>query len=412
MGFERQIAFRYLRPRKGQGFVSVIAGFSLLGITLGVATLIIVMAVMNGFRQELFTRILGLNAHVAVYATQGNITDYQNLKTELEKLPAVKSAAPVIEGQVMVTYRGKSSGALLRGLAPEDVKSRPLLAGNIMDGDLNNFSGINAAMIGRALANRLGMNAGDYITVLSPQGQITAFGSIPRSKAFETAAIFSVGMYEYDNGFIYVPLEAAQNFYSLEGQAYGIEILLHNPMDLTAAREQIRNTVGPDMRVVDWQQTHQTFFSAIQVERNVMFIILTLIIVVAAFNIISGLIMLVKDKTSAIAILRTMGATRGSVMRIFFISGATIGILGTFLGFALGLAFVFNIESIRQALEHLTGTRLFSPEIYFLSQLPAKIDPVEVVSVVAMALGLSFLATLYPAWRASRLDPIQALRHE
>jgi len=411
--FERMMAMRYLRARRQEGFISVIAAFSLLGIALGVATLIIVMSVMNGFRAELLGRILGLNGHMTVYGQAGPLSDFDRITDQIRQLPGVLAAAPLIEGQVMATGNGQASGALVRGLRPQDIANRTLIASHIARGSLAEFQGEDAALIGIRMAQKFGVTVGDSITLISPQGNATAFGTVPRLRAYRVAAVFDVGMFEYDSSFIFLPLEAAQLFFRhTPEQVTGVEIMVRDPDRIWEIRRSLSQILGPGVRLFDWQQANSSFFSAIQVERNVMFLILTLIILVAAFNIISSMIMLVKDKAKDIAILRTMGATRGTVMRIFFLAGASVGVIGTIAGFGLGMAFTSNIETIRQWLQALTGTPLFSPEIYFLSRLPAKVDPVEVVQVVGMAFTLSFLATIYPAWRAARLDPVEALRYE
>ena len=312
----------------------------------------------------------------------------------------------------MATANNVASGALVRGLSPDDMARRRLIVSNIKNGKLADFVGDDTAMIGARMAQRMGLAVGDSITLISPQGNVTAFGTMPRLRAFRVAAIYEVGMFEYDNSFVFLPLEAAQLFFRQEGQATGIEVFVKDPQRVWLARSSILQAVGQPARAYDWQQANSSFFNAVQVERNVMFLILTLIILVAAFNIVSSLIMLVKDKTRDIAILRTIGASSGSVLRIFLMAGTAIGVLGTLGGLALGLLFNANIESIRQLLQAMTGTQLFSPEVYFLAQLPSKSDPREVAEVVAMALGLSFLATIYPAWRAARLDPVEALRYE
>ncbi len=411
--FEWMVAARYLRARREEGFVSVIAAFSLLGIALGVAALIIVLAVMNGFRHELLSRILGVSGHVSVYGLHGQLEDFDALASELRGLDGVVRVTPIVDGQVLAaSRRGLSAGALIRGIRADDLRGRAIIADTITDGGLDRFGGGDAVVVGGRLANRLGLGVGDRITLLSPQGTPTAFGTVPRSRAYRVAGTFEVGMYEYDNGFVFMPLPAAQLYFRLGNTVTGLEVVLVDPSDIRPARTAIAAAVAGRGRVFDWQQANAQFFGAIQVERNVMFVILTLILLVAAFNIISSLIMLVNDKGRDIAILRTMGATRGMVMRIFFLTGASIGVVGTFLGLILGIAFAANIETIRGWLEGLTGTELFAPEIYFLSQLPARIETAEVVTVVIMALVLSFLATIYPSWRAARLEPVEALRYE
>lgn len=410
--FEWMMAFRYLRARRQEGFISVIAWFSLLGIALGVATLIIVMAVMNGFRQELLSRILGLNGHMSAYGLQGRVDNYDTLADRLRKIPGVVSVSPMIEGQVMVTARNVAQGAIVRGLEPQDLISREIVATNIRLGDLNTFGGKDGLVIGSRLAQKMGVTIGDKITLIAPKGSVTAFGTVPRLKTYRVAATFEIGMYEYDSNFIFMPMEAAQLYFKLPNAITNLEIFIENPDEAPGMVRSVAREAGARHRVHDWQRANASFFNAIQVERNVMFLILTLIIVVAAFNIISSMIMLVKDKGRDIAILRTMGATRGSVMRIFFLAGASIGTIGTMAGFGLGLSFARNIESIRQWIQGLTGSELFAAEIYFLSQLPAIVDYGEVVAVVSMGLILSFLATVYPSWRAARLDPAEALRYE
>lgn len=408
--FEWMVAMRYLRARRSEGFISVIAWFSLLGIALGVATLIIVMSVMNGFRQELLTRILGLNGHITVYAPAGGFRDYDSLAGIIGELPGVVAAHPLVEGQVMVAHQGIARGALVRGVAREDLRRRPIVAENITAGTIETFE--DGVVIGRRMAEHMGLGVGDEITIISPTGNVTAFGTVPRVANFPIVAVFEVGMFEYDSTFVFMPLSLAQTFFQVPDAATALEVFVTDPDRAPAAIGDIRGVIGGGARILEWQRANAGFFNAIQVERNVMFLILTLIILVAAFNVISSLIMLVKDKGRDIAILRTMGATRGMIMRVFLISGASIGVIGTLLGFGVGLAFASNIETLRQWIQSATGAELFAAEIYFLSQLPAKVEPAEVATVVAMGLGLSFLATLYPSWRAARIDPAEALRYE
>jgi lipoprotein-releasing system permease protein len=409
--FERMVAFRYLRARRQEGFVSVIAIFSLLGIALGVATLIIVMSVMNGFRADLLGRILGLNGHLGVYTQAGPFADFDAEATKLSEVPGITSVTPLIEGQVMATSELGAAGALVRGIRPEDLRRRPLVADHIVQGSLADFDDDGVA-VGDRLARRLGLAVGSAITIISPQGTATAFGTMPRIKTYSVVALFDVGMYEYDNSFIFVPLEAAQLFFRLPNAVTSLEVFIADPDRVHEERRLIAAALGGHVRIVDWQQANSSLFNAVEIERNVMFLILTLIIVVAAFNIISSMIMMVKDKGRDIAILRTMGASRGAILRIFVLSGASIGVVGTVGGLLLGVVFTRNIEAIRQALQKVIGTDLFAAEIYFFTRIPARIDSGEVVAVVLMALALSFLATLYPSWRAARLDPVEALRYE
>ena len=410
--FEWMVAMRYLRARRQEGFISVIAWFSLLGIALGVATLIIVMAVMNGFREELLSRILGINGHLSIYGQTNQLRDFDPIAERLRKVTGVVAVTPMIEGQVMATARGIAQGAVVRGIRAQDLAARNIVADNIKSGSLADFKGKNAIIVGQRMASKMGVLVGDKITLISPKGNTTAFGTVPRMKAYTVAATFQIGMYEYDSSFVFMPLKNAQVYFKMPGAVSNLEVFVTHPDDAIAIGRDISKEMKGKARIHDWQRVNASFFNAIQVERNVMFLILTLIIVVAAFNIISSLIMLVKDKGKDIAILRTMGATSGMIMRIFFIAGASVGTIGTMAGFGLGLAFTENIETIRQSIQGLTGTDLFAAEIYFLSKLPAVVDPSEVVAVVLMGLGLSFLATLYPAWRASKLDPAEALRYE
>jgi len=410
--FERMIAFRYLRARRQEGFISVIAGFSFLGIALGVATLIIVMSVMNGFRHELRGRILGLNGHFTVHAATGPLSDFERVAGRLGAVPGVVRAAPLVEGQVLANHRGRSSGAVVRGVRPDELRARAQIAERIEGGFLGQFGGTDTAVIGYRLAQRLGVLPGDRVTLVSPEGSASPLASMPRMRAFTVVAIFNVGRFEYDSGYVFLPLEAAQLFFRTPDAVSGIEVFVERPEEVRAMRAALAAAAGPDTRIVDWQQANVTLFSALEVERSVMFLILTLIIVVAAFNVVSSLIMLVKDKGRDIAILRTVGASRGAILRIFVLTGSTIGVVGTLAGFGLGVLFCLNIETVRDAMLSLSGTPFFSPLVRFLARLPAILDWNEVLQVLAMGLGLSFLATLYPAWRAARLDPVEALRYE
>jgi lipoprotein-releasing system permease protein len=413
--FERAVAGRYLRARRGERFVSIIAIFSLIGIALGVATLIIVMSVMNGFRQELLSRILGVNGDLAIYADSGHpMTDFDAIVGKIKGIKGVIRAIPIVEGQTGLTDdRGTYLGGLVRGIRQDDIESMPFVAQNILSGSLDNFKGDDAAAVGIGLARRLGIGVGGKITLISPQGSATAFGTIPRIRAYTVVAIFQVGFQEADTSFVYLSFPAAQIFFRTPDAATQIEVSTDDPDNVGQVRRAIGAVLGESpVRVVDWTQANNSFFAAVEVERNVMFLILTLIILVAAFNVVSSLIMMVKDKTRDIAVLRTIGAGSGAIMRIFLMCGAFVGVAGTVTGAVLGIVFCANIERIRHVLESMTGTNLFNPEVYFLSRLPAVLDWREVTQVIVMALVLSLLATLYPSWRAARTDPIEALRHE
>jgi lipoprotein-releasing system permease protein len=409
-GLEWGIAARYLRARR-EGFISVIAWLSLTGIALGVATLIIVMSVMNGFRADLIDRILGISGHLIVQSSEGPVRDYERITAAVRNADGVVRATPIIEGQAMAMAEGAASGALVRGVRPEDLATNTLITAGINSGSLADFHGTNALILGDRLARTLGVRVGDRVTLVAPQTTPTAFGTVPRMKGYSLVATFGVGMFEYDSSFVFLPLEAAQVFFRMQETVSAVEVMVYDPEELDGPVAAIR-AVAPDARLFDWRQANRQFFNALQVERNVMFLILTLIILVAALNIISSMIMLVKDKRGDIAILRTMGAPRAMILRVFLLAGASIGVIGTLAGVALGLGFSLNIETIRQGIEGLFGTQLFPPEVYFLSQLPAKVDPGEVVTIVAMALILSFAATLYPSWRAARTDPVEVLRGE
>jgi lipoprotein-releasing system permease protein len=413
--FERAVAGRYLRARKGERFVSVIAIFSLVGIALGVATLIIVMSVMNGFRQDLLARILGLNGDLGVYGVGGTqIVEYDAMAGTIRGIPGVTNASPVFQGEVLLTGdRGGAIGGVVRGISQTDLEAQRSVSSHMLAGSIDAMTGDNAVIVGSGLAQSLGLTVGSNITFVSPQGNATAIGTIPRIRAYKVVGIFNVGMQEYDATFAFMPMAAAQTFFSAPGKATQIEVTVQNADEVEAVSRRIRAALpGAPIAVIDWQQSNDSFFEAVTVERNVMFLILTLIIVVAAFNVISSLIMMVKDKTRDIAVLRTLGAGRGAIMRIFLMAGASIGVTGTLIGFVLGVVFCANIERIREALEQITGTTLFDPTVYFLEQLPAVLDWSEVTAVLVMALALSLLATLYPSWRAARTDPVEALRHE
>ena len=410
--FEWMLASRYLRARRKEGFISVIAGFSFIGIMLGVATLIIVMSVMNGFRKELFDKILGLNGHVLVRPLARDFTDYAEVAQRLRTVPEVRHAFPIVEGQALMSSNTASNGVFVRGVREGDLKALEGVSSKIMFGSLEGFDSAGGVAIGTRLGNALNVRLGDEVTIIAPRGASTPFGTAPRIKRYPITAVFEIGMSEYDATIAFLPLAEAQRFFNVPNQAHVVEVLLASPDQVDYMRGPLTAAAGDDMLLTDWRQRNATFYNTLQVERNVMFIILTLIVLVAALNIISGMIMLVKDKGRDIGILRTMGATRGAIMRVFFITGASIGVVGTLAGLILGVLFCVNIEEIRQGVSWLTSTELFPSQVYFLSRMPAEIDAGEVTTVVIMALSLSILATLYPSWRAARLDPVEALRYE
>ena len=410
--FEWMLSLRYLRARRKEGFISVIAGFSFLGIMLGVATLIIVMAVMNGFRQELLSKILGLNGHLLIQPLEQPLTDYADVAARVSKVNGVYLAAPLVEGQALASSPFNASGVVVRGMRGADLAKLTQISTHIKQGTLDGFDDNQAIAIGSRLAEQLSVRAGDNLTLVAPRGAVTPMGTTPRIKAYKIAAVFEIGMSEYDSAFVFMPLTEAQAYFNRNGDVTAIEVYTDNPDRIDDFRRAVTEAAARPIYMVDWRQRNATFFNALQVERNVMFLILTMIVLVAALNIVSGLIMLVKDKSSDIAILRTMGATQGAIMRVFLITGAAIGVVGTLVGFLLGTVICLNIEEIRRFLSWLTNTELFSPELYFLSQLPADMNVKETTAVLIMALGLSLLATLYPSWRAARLDPVEALRYE
>jgi lipoprotein-releasing system permease protein len=406
------LSLRYLRARRQEGFISIIAAFSFLGIMLGVATLIIVMAVMNGFRKELLDKILGLNGHILVQPLESPLTDYEAVAERISKVDGIRIAVPIVEGQALASSPFNAAGVLVRGIRGSDLAQISSIAKNIKQGTLEGFDQGQGVVIGRRLADQLTLRAGDSVTMVAPRGAVTPMGTTPRIKPYKVAAVFEIGMSEYDAAFVFMPLTEAQAYFNRSNDVTAIEVYTNSPDQIVRFRQLVSEAAQRPIFMVDWRQRNATFFGALQVERNVMFLILTLIILVAAFNIASSLIMLVKDKGRDIGILRTMGATQGAIMRVFLITGAAIGVLGAIMGFAVGLLVCLNIESLRQFMSWLTNTELFSPELYFLSKLPADLDAGETTAVVVMALALSLLATLYPSWRAARLDPVEALRYE
>lgn len=441
--FEWMIAARYLRSKRKDTFISVIAGLTLTGVAIGVATLIVVMSVMNGFRAELLSKILGLNGHFSAIPIEKEFTDFEELVVKIEQIDGVETAIAFVEGQALATGSispaGNSSGVRVRGMDFETISKLPLLEKSVNFGGWDQWDQSNGVAIGIRLARQLGVTIGDTITLVNPNGSVTPFGTTPQIRAYPVNVIFNLGMVEFDSLYVFMPLEPAQKYFKMfedvlrDGveplaidasdeeidAAYerifrvsAIEIFLTDPDNTDTMREKLYLEIERPLLLTDWKQRNSTFFSALQVERVVMFVILSMIVVVAAFNIISSLVMLVKDKAADIAILRTMGATRGSVMRIFFITGAAIGVLGTMIGAILGFVLAFNAENIRLWLSDIFGIVIFPPEIFFLSALPTRIDPYEVGLVIALSLALTFLATLYPALRAARYDPVEALRYE
>ncbi len=413
LGMEIWIARRYLGARRTEGFISVVAAFSLVGIGLGVATLIIVMSVMNGFHNQLVNRIVGVNGHVVLQAPAGAETPagVAGLEAELRDYPQVIEVFAETEGQALATSSGEARGAMVRGIEPPALRRRALVAESITDGSLDTFADAGGAVVGFRLARQLGIGIGDTLTLLHPDGDATIMGTMPRVRTYPVAALFEVGMYEYDSSLVYLPLDDALVFFGTGEEAIKIKVLLDDPDSADAVSARMAEAFAGRARTFAWPSLNRQFFNALKVERNVMFLILTLIILVAAFNVVSSMIMLVRDKEQGIAILRTMGATRGSLLRIFVFTGGSVGVIGTLAGGALGLAFATNVEAVRTFLESITGVDLFAAEIYFLSQLPSEVQPLQVIGVLGFALAIALLATVYPAWRASRIDPAAVLRH-
>jgi len=414
--FELWIAYRYLRARRQEGFISVVSWFSLIGIAIGVATLIIVMSVMNGFREEMLTRIIGFNGHASLYISQNSKQiNPNNIKKILLDIEEVRDAIPVVESTIMASTAKRSKGVFARGFSLNDFKGNELLFNSISSDTFANFAYDNSVIIGHKLYKYLNLKEGNNITLISPTGLSTPFGSAPLAKKFNIAGTFDLGMYEYDSSVLFMSIKNLRDFigYS-DNQIDHVEIFYKNPENSELNSYNIKkklDNLEQGNIVVPWTSRHKQLSSALEVERTVMFIINTLIIIVAAFNIISSMIMLVRDKESSISILRTIGVTDKSILKIFVIVGSSIGFIGTAFGLIIGLLFSINIEKIQKFLESFTGTNLFSAEIYFLSNLPSKIILSEVVFVVLLAFILSLSATIYPAWRASKIDPIKVLRH-
>jgi lipoprotein-releasing system permease protein len=413
--FERMLAGRYLRARKGERFVSIIAVFSLVGIALGVATLIVVTSVMSGFQTELVTRILGINGDITVQAYAGQKIDgYRDLVSRIRTIPHVVSASAVLDGQVLLTTNGGGArGGLVRGMTLDDLRALHSVSDHIVAGKLADFTGDNAIIVGVGLAQSYRLRIGDPLTVISPEGAATAFGTIPRVRAYNVAAIFDAGLSDYNNSVVFMPLPAAQAFFQKPDAVTGIEIRLTDPQLVGAVMPAIAQAVqGRQLLARDWLHANDTIIGVLQVQKDTMFIVLGMIVLVAAFNVISSLIMLVKDKRGDIAVLRTLGASSNAVLRIFVMCGAFVGVSGTFIGTIIGIVFCRNIVAIQHAVEDITGGQVFDSSVFQLTALPNTIDWGDVARVVALGLVLSLLATIYPSWRAARTDPVEALRHE
>jgi lipoprotein-releasing system permease protein len=412
--FERKVAARYLRARRGERFVSIIAIFSLVGIALGVATLIIVMSVMNGFRQELIAQILGLNGDIGVYGAGAPLTNYDDIAAKIRQVHGVTAAFPISQGEVLLSGpQGGAVGGIARGITTDGLQSLPTVSSHVVAGSLADLKGDGVIAIGGSLASQFNVTVGQSITLILPQGKATIVGTIPSIQSFRVVAIFQTGMAQYDSSFVFLPLGAAQNLFDQPNTATQIQIFVQDP-DNDGPIKQAIVAAFPNqpLSIQDWKQNNDSFLAAVTVEGNVMFLILTLIIVVAAFNVISSMIMMVKDKARDIAILRTMGARSGAILRIFLMAGASVGITGTIIGFVLGVVFCANIEAIKTFVSRVTGTPLFDPTVYYLESLPAKLDWHQVTTVLVMSIILSLLATIYPSWRAAKIDPIEALRRE
>lgn len=412
-GFERLVAWRYLRPRRKEAAVSIVTIISLVGVTLGVAALIIVMAVMNGFRAELLDRILGLNGHLVISAIDRPLDDYEDVSARIAKLPGVKMVTPIVEGQALATGNsGPGTGALVRGVRGEDFVKLESISDNIQEGSVESYLTGDGVAIGSRMAVNLGLITGDLIKVISPEGDVTPFGTTPRVKSYPVRAIFEMGMSEYDSSIIFMPLEEAQLYFNQEGIAQVIEVFVDDPDAVDSYKPGIEQAAERPVFISDWRQRNQAFFSALIIERNAMFLILSIVVVVASLNIVASLIMMVKEKARGVAILRTMGATQAAVMRIFIMAGIGVGFVGTVTGLILGLLVCWNIRSIQRLMNWMAGADVWDPTIRFLSEIPAKMNPYETAAVVVLSLSLSFFAAILPAWRAAKLDPVEALRYE
>ena len=411
--YERMIARRYLFPGRGEAFILVVAGFSMGAVMLGVGALIVVMSIMNGARAELFDKIVGLNGHAVIQGYNGRLPDWRQIAQEARSTPGVTSAIPLIEQPLMASYEGRVEGVLARGMRRADIISNDVLRGKMIDGSLASLRpGSGNVAIGVRLADALGARVGGQISLISPQGRTTPFGTVPRIVSYNVAAIFEVGVFDYDKAFVIMPIEDAQTLMMLGDSVGMVEVQTSDADKVGDILAPLAAKVAGRAVVADWRQMNASLFEALQVERVAMFVVLSIIILVAAFNICSSLIMLVRAKTRDIAILRTMGATRRGVMKVFMTVGITIGMVGTMAGLLLGAIFLFFRQSVIDFIQFVTGQNLWDPSIRFLTELPSKTDPFEVFAIAAMALGLSFLFTLYPAWKAAGTDPVQVLRYD
>ncbi len=410
--FERIIALRYLRPDRKETFTSLIALFSFLGIAFGVFTLIVVMSVMGGFRQELLTRVLGLQPHVVVFPVGHQIDNYLSVVRKINDVKNIETISPIIRAQVLARANGNVSGALVYGITGSDLLKREKIVSGLSVNSIQSYKSGSGIIIGYRLAEKFGLTVGDSISLISPSTTFTVMGGVPRTRAYKVIATFNVDMSEYDSNLIFMPMRLAQIHFKYRNSVSSIELTTSDPDQAELVTLALKNVLGAKFKVRDWKQVNATYFGVLDVERNVMFVILLLIILIAAFNIISSMIMLVKSKRRQIGILRTIGATRAQVMKIFFANGILIGFSGTVFGVISGIIFALYIEEIRQFVESIIGRQVFPPEFYFLSQLPSRIDAMEVLTVSLVALFLSLIATLYPAWRAASLDPVEALRNE